>query len=102
MFLSSVILRRIGIGAITCAALGFAALPGQAQMRQQMADQMATKAGNAFVSKIQGESCSDFAATMAKMKKPGRRDAEPDVRKTQGELASAHRLRQHRWRTAAQ
>jgi len=70
MFLSSIMLRRIGIGAIACAALGFAALPGQAQMRQQMADQMATKAGNSFVSKIQGESCSDFAATMAKMKKP--------------------------------
>ncbi len=102
MFLSSITLRRIGIGAIACAALGFAALPGQAQMRQQMADQMATKAANSFVSKIQGESCSDFAATMAQDEKAGRRDAEPDVRKAQGEPASTHRLRQHRWRPDAQ
>jgi len=70
MFFSSTTLRRIGIGAIACAALGFAALPGQAQVRQQMADQMATKAANSFVGKIQGESCSDFAATMGKMKQP--------------------------------
>ena len=70
MLLSSVVLRRLGIAAIAGAALAFATLPGQAQMRDQMADQMATKAGNAFVSKIQGQSCSDFAATMAKMKKP--------------------------------
>ena len=70
MFFSSITLRRVAIGGIAAAALAFATLPGQAQMRSQMADQVATKAANAFVSKIQGESCSDFAATMAKMKKP--------------------------------
>jgi hypothetical protein len=66
--LSSVFMRRIGIGAMVAVAFALAALPGQAQMRQQLADKIAVNAGNAFVSKINGESCSDFANTMAQMK----------------------------------
>lgn len=44
------------------------ALPATAQMRAQIADKAATAAGNALVSKIQGENCSQFAQTMAQMK----------------------------------
>jgi hypothetical protein len=67
MFLSST-LRRIGIVAAASIALGAIALPGHAQTRQQMADKIATNAANSLVSKINGESCSQFAATMAQMK----------------------------------
>ena len=67
--LSSLLLRRAGLGAILISAFALAALPGQAQqMRQQMADKLAASAGNAFVSKIEGENCSDFAKTMSQMK----------------------------------
>jgi hypothetical protein len=69
MLFSSMALRRIGVGALVSVALAFAALPGQAQqMRQQMADKIAVQAGHTFVSKIQGESCSQFATTMSQMK----------------------------------
>lgn len=68
MILSSTILRRMGIVVAACAVLGATALPGAAQMRQQMADKIATQAANSFVSKINGESCSDFATTMSQMK----------------------------------
>lgn len=68
MNFSSLLLRRIGIVAAATVALAAIALPSAAQMRQQMADQVATKAANAFVSKIQGESCSQFASTMSQMK----------------------------------
>ncbi len=68
MFFSSITLRRVGFAAAASLALGAIALPSQAQMRQQMADKTATAAGNSFVSKIDGESCSQFAATMAQMK----------------------------------
>jgi hypothetical protein len=68
MILSSKMLRRIGIVAAASISLGAIALPGQAQMRQQMADKIATNAANSFVSKINGESCTQFAATMAQMK----------------------------------
>ncbi len=37
-------------------------------MRQQMADNIATKAANQFVTKINGENCTQFAQTMAQMK----------------------------------
>ncbi len=66
--LSSVLLRRIAIGAIAGVALAFVARPSQAQMRQQMADKVAVGAANQFVTKINGESCSDFASTMSQMK----------------------------------
>ncbi len=67
--LSSLLLRRAGFGAILISAFALAAIPGEAQqMRQQMADKAAASAGNAFVSKINGESCSDFAQTMSQMK----------------------------------
>jgi hypothetical protein len=66
--LSSLLLRRAGLGAIVISAFALSAIPGQAQMRQQMADKVATSAGNAFVSKIDGESCADFAKTMSQMK----------------------------------
>ncbi len=68
MFFTSAVVRRIGAAAVLCAALGAIALPSQAQMQAQMADRIATKAANAFVSKINGESCSQFAATMSQMK----------------------------------
>lgn len=68
MILSSRMLRRMGIVVAACAVLGATALPGAAQMRQQMADKIATQAANSFVSKINGESCSDFANTMSQMK----------------------------------
>ncbi len=67
--LSSLLLRRAGLGAIVISAFALAAIPGQAQqMRQQMADKAAASAGNAFVNKIDGESCADFAQTMSQMK----------------------------------
>lgn len=53
---------------IALAAALLAALPAGAQT---MADKLATNAGNAMVSKIGGESCTQFAATMAKMKGNG-------------------------------
>jgi ABC-type branched-subunit amino acid transport system substrate-binding protein len=61
-------IHRIAIITAVAVALGTIALPATAQMRQQMADKAATAAANAFVSKIQGESCSQFAQTMAQMK----------------------------------
>jgi hypothetical protein len=68
MVLFSYATRIVAAAAIASAALAVSALPGSAQVRQQMADQMATKAANSFVSKINGESCSDFANTMSQMK----------------------------------
>lgn len=61
-------IQRIAIITAAAVALGAIALPANAQMRQQMADKAATAAANSFVSKIQGESCSQFAQTMAQMK----------------------------------
>jgi hypothetical protein len=43
-------------------------VPGAAQMRAQLADKIATNAGHQFVTKINGQSCSEFASTMAQMK----------------------------------
>lgn len=72
MLFSSTLLRRIGIVITASTVLGASTLPVAAQMRQQMADKIATSAANSFVGKINGESCSDFASTMAQMKhKPG-------------------------------
>jgi hypothetical protein len=68
MILSSYAARIVAVAAIASTAFAIGALPGAAQTRQQMADQIATKAANSFVSKINGESCSDFAATMSQMK----------------------------------
>jgi hypothetical protein len=68
MFFSSITMRRIGAIALASVALGAIAMPAQAQMRQQMADKIATNAAHSFVSKIDGETCSQFAATMAQMK----------------------------------
>ncbi|HEY1427995.1 MAG TPA: hypothetical protein VGF18_00350 [Candidatus Tumulicola sp.] len=67
MQLSSIV-RNTGVGALVIAAVAFAAVPGQAQMRQQMMDKVAVQAAHNFVTKIGGESCSDFAATMKQMK----------------------------------
>lgn len=68
MFFSSITMRRIGAIALASVALGAIAMPAQAQMRQQMADKIATNAAHSFVSKIDGQTCSQFAATMAQMK----------------------------------
>ncbi|MBV8344829.1 MAG: hypothetical protein JO190_07535 [Candidatus Eremiobacteraeota bacterium] len=67
--LSSLLMRRVGLGATLIFAFTLAGIPGQAQqMRQQMADKVAENAGNTLVQKINGESCSDFANMMAQMK----------------------------------
>lgn len=69
MFLSSIALRRAGIIAAAGIALGVLAIPATAQqMRSQMADKIAVNAGHQFVTKIQGESCSQFGQTMSQMK----------------------------------
>jgi cell division protein FtsW (lipid II flippase) len=68
MFLSSIALRRAGIVAAVSIALSTIAIPGAAQVRQQMADKIAVNAGHQFVTKIQGESCTQFSQTMAQMK----------------------------------
>ncbi|MBV8068143.1 MAG: hypothetical protein JO113_09200 [Candidatus Eremiobacteraeota bacterium] len=69
MFRSLISARRAGIVAAASIALSAIALPGAAQqMRQQMADKVAVNAGHQFVTKIQGESCSQFGQTMSQMK----------------------------------
>ncbi len=69
MVLFSYAMRIAAAAVIASGTLAISAIPGSAQTaRQQMADQVATKAANSFVSKINGESCSDFANTMAQTK----------------------------------
>jgi hypothetical protein len=69
MLISTIALRRFAVCAIACAILASAAtVPGSAQMRAQMQTKIVTDAANSFVTKIQGESCSDFAAMLAKSK----------------------------------
>jgi hypothetical protein len=69
MFAIPTFYRRAAFAIAACAIFGGAAtLPGAAQMRQNIANKVATDAANQFVAKIQGESCSEFAATMAQMK----------------------------------
>jgi hypothetical protein len=68
MFFRPIPMRRIALATVAAVVLGAAALPGYAQMRQQMADKFATSAANSFVTKINGESCSQFASTMSQMK----------------------------------
>lgn len=68
MILSCTMLRRIGLGAVAFLAMASIVIPGQAQMRQQMADKIATNAAHSLVTKINGESCSQFASTMSQMK----------------------------------
>jgi len=68
MFLRSIVMRRVALATVATIAFGAIALPGHAQMRQQMADKFATSAANSFVTKINGESCSQFASTMSQMK----------------------------------
>jgi hypothetical protein len=66
---TSVLPRCFGIFLIAWLVVAATALPGVAQqMRQQIADKIATTAANKFVAKINGESCSDFANTMSAMK----------------------------------
>jgi hypothetical protein len=65
----SVFIRRTAVAAAALAVLAATtALPGSADIRQSMADKAATTAANQLVAKIQGQSCSDFATTMAQMK----------------------------------
>lgn len=56
---------------VFAAALALVGAPANAQMSSAMTQKIVTKAANDFVSKIQGESCSDFAATMSKSKGSG-------------------------------
>jgi hypothetical protein len=72
MYVLSSFFRRASFAVAAFALLAAAAAqPGVAQVRQQIADKAATDAGNKFVAKIAGESCADFAATMAQMKGQG-------------------------------
>jgi hypothetical protein len=61
--------RRAALAVAAFAILGAAAtVPGSADIRQNVANKAATDAANQFVAKIQGQSCADFATTMAQMK----------------------------------
>ena len=65
----SVFIRRTTVATAALAVLAATtAQPGSADVRQNIMDKAATSAANQFVSKIQGQSCSDFATTMAQMK----------------------------------
>lgn len=72
---------------IAAAAALLAALPAGAQT---VADKVAAAAGHAMVTQISGESCAQFAATMAKSKGSGshgsstssRLKSNPEARKT--------------------
>jgi hypothetical protein len=69
MALSSLFVRGVALAGIFGATLAWVAIPSQAQsMRQQMASKIATEAGDMLVSKINGESCSQFGSMMAQMK----------------------------------
>ena len=63
-------LRKAATVMVASFALGAIAIPGYAQsaMRAQMADNVAKQAANQMVTKINGESCSEFAQTMSQMK----------------------------------
>ncbi|MGC1381851.1 MAG: hypothetical protein WA814_12610 [Candidatus Baltobacteraceae bacterium] len=68
MTISSIGLRKLSVAAIASVALAFVAIPGHAQMRQQLVDKMAVNAAHSFVTQIGGESCTQFASTMEQMK----------------------------------
>jgi hypothetical protein len=70
MFFSSNFVRRIGVAVAASVAFGVITLPvyAQSSMRSQMADKIAVDAAHQLVTKIQGESCSQFATTMSQMK----------------------------------
>jgi hypothetical protein len=63
----SSLLRWVTTGAFVVSAVGFA-VPVEAQIRQQIADKAAVQAANDFVTKINGQNCTDFAATLSQMK----------------------------------
>lgn len=66
------LLSRTFLAIAICGALGYGSVTtASAQVRQQMANNIATDAANKFVAKIQGQSCADFAQTMAQMKSGG-------------------------------
>jgi hypothetical protein len=70
--------RRTALAAAAIAIIASAtALPGSADIRQNMMDKAATSAANQFVTKIQGQSCADFATTMAQMKGGGSATPNP-------------------------
>lgn len=72
MSFSTQTIRNVGIAAIAAIVLSSAAaIPARAQMGNAMADKVAVGAANKMVAKIGGESCTQFAATMAKMKGGG-------------------------------
>jgi phosphosulfolactate phosphohydrolase-like enzyme len=79
VFFSSSVLRNLAIVATAAIALSSAttAIPARAQMGKAMADKIVVGAANAMVSKINGEDCTQFAATMSKMKSGGSSKASP-------------------------
>jgi hypothetical protein len=64
------------LAAVLAASVSLSPLSGAAQMRQEMQTKIAVDAAHNLVSKIQSESCADFAATMHQLKgnssSPGR------------------------------
>jgi hypothetical protein len=71
MYLSSKMVRRIALGAVAYLAIFSLMAPAHAQIRQQMADKVAVNAAHQLVTKINGQSCSDFASMMSQMKQGG-------------------------------
>lgn len=71
MYLSSKMVRRIALGAVAYLAIFSLVTPARAQVRQQMADKVAVNAAHQLVTKINGQSCSDFAGMMSQMKQGG-------------------------------
>lgn len=71
MYLSSKTVRRIALGAVAYLAIFSLVTPAHAQVRQQMADKVAVNAAHQLVTKINGQSCSDFASMMSQMKQGG-------------------------------
>jgi hypothetical protein len=67
---------QLAVAAVFAASVLFLPTPGAAQLAQNMQTKIAVDVANDLASKIQNESCSDFAATMHKLKgnssSPGR------------------------------
>jgi hypothetical protein len=62
------IVFRLAVAASVLATVILAPVPGAAQLGQSMQTKIAVDVAHDLASKIQGESCSDFAATMHQLK----------------------------------
>jgi hypothetical protein len=85
MTLSPLSLRRFAAAALLLAIFAAASTEGRAQVRSQVAVKVATDAGNQLVAKIDGETCAEFAQTMAQMKnKSSSASPSPTAEKLKG------------------